>query len=554
MEDPDRLLAAAEKLARLGETKQAEGMIRDLLWAFPDHPEAHYRYARLLRDEQRLFDAERAYRVAIDLDARAVSPVVELVDLLRASGRHEEAFGIAEKLNLGELPAEAALAIRELWADAADFLKADEAGDPLDLVEQLAEGSRGRAFALPSLLAAADTPERIRRLNACIRDWARAKSIEASILPIEHPPRVRNGILRLGLVCAAAPPNAASRAAQLAAALDRARISPELVIHGAADREARVGFEPIGKAFDRLMVTEETSPRALAELLAGRGYDVVIDLDGHGHPGARLAALSWKPAALHLLWPERPVPGGLGALTGMLADSTLAAVPKGGGIEKLVPLDGPWLALPPMDDVEIEAEVASVRASFPVFATMAEPDWLRPQLIETWAAILQELPPARLLFFGPAYTVPTVRKNLIAAFEACGIGQRIDFANAASSGVPELALWNIVDVCLDAFPLSLGPKLAGPLHMGVPAVTWAGTTPWTRTGASVLAAAGLADLCVTSRDAYVDKVLELTWDVARRRALRQDLRATLAASPLLDQNRLTAQITATLFALAAPPS
>ncbi len=554
MEDPDRLLAAAEKLARLGETKQAEGMIRDLLWAFPEHPEAHYRYARLLRDEQRLFDAERAYRVAIDLDPRAVSPVVELVDLLRASGRHEEAFGIAAKLSLGELPAEAALAIRELWADAADFLKADEAGDPLDLVEQLAEGVRGRAFSLPSLLAAADTPERIRRLNACIRDWARAKSIEASILPIEHPPRLRNGILRLGLVCAAAPPTAAGRAADLALRLDRARISPELVVHGAADREARAGFAPIGKAFDRLMVTEETSPRALAELLAGRGYDVVIDLDGHGHGGSRLAALSWKPAGLHLLWPERPVPGGLAALAGTLCDAVLAAVPKGGAIEAPIPLEGPWLALEAMDDVEVEAEVASVRASFPVFATMAEPDWLRPQAIETWAAILQELPPARLLFFGPAYTVPTVRRNLIAAFEACGIGQRIDFAHAPASGIPELALWNMVDICLDSFPLSLGAKLAAPLHMGVPAVTWAGTSAWTRTGASVLTAAGLADLCTGSRDAYVEKVLDLTWDVARRRQLRQDLRGTLANGPLLDQDRLARQISDRLFELATAPT
>lgn len=551
MEDPDRLLAAAEKLFRLGETKQAEGMIRDLLWAFPDHPEAHYRYARLLRDEQRLFDAERAYRVAVDLDPKAVPPVVELVDLLRASGRHEEAFAIAGKLNLGELPAESALAIRELWADAADFLKAEEAGDPLDLVEQLAEGARGRAFALASLLAAADTPDRARRLNACIRDWARAKSIEASILPIEHPPRVRNGILRLGLVCAAAPPNAAARAARLAERLDRARISPELVIHGAADREARVGFEPIGKIFDRLMVTEETSPRALAELLAGRGYDVVIDLDGHGHPGSRLAALCWKPASHHLLWPERPLPGGLSALAGTLCDGALAAVPKGGGIERLIPLDGSWLSLDPFDEIEIEPEVASVRASFPVFATMAEPDWLRPQAIETWAAILQELPPARLMFFGPAYTVPTVRKNIIAAFEACGIAQRVEFAHAAGAGVPELALWNVVDVCLDSFPLSLGPALARPLHMGVPAVTWAGPSPWTRTGASVLAAAGLADLCVTSRDAYVDKVLELTWDVARRRALRQGLRDALAQSPLMNHDRLAASITERLFDLVA---
>lgn len=554
IENPERILAAAERLYRLGETRQAESMIRDLIWALPDHAEAHHRYARLLREEQRFGEAERAYRAAIDCDPKAVTAAIELIDLMRSSGRHEEAFALAAELEPGEINAEAALALQELWSDAADFLKADEAGDPLDLAEQLPEGQRGRAFVLPSLLAAADTPARVKRLNACIRDWARARSIDASILPVTRNAKEAGGDrIKVCFIGTAGPPNGIHRAAQVAAHLDRARFRLELYVHGAAERDAHERFEEYAASFNKITVTPETSARAIAEALAARGFDVVIDLDGHGRVGARVSALAYKPAPVQLVWPERPVPAGLSAVAATLADPVIAAVPKGGGIERLLPLDG-WLPLEPMPDLEIEPEVASARASFPVFATMAEPDWLRPIVIETWAAILQELPPARLIFLGPAYSVSTVRNNLIAAFEACGIGQRIDFAHAEAAGVPELALWNVVDLCLDPFPLSLGERLAEPLHMGVPAVTWAGIAPWQRTGASLLTAAGLADLCVGSRDAYVDKAVELVWDVARRRELRRDLRGRVAAAPHFDAPRIAASLAKHIVDLTAEGS
>src|SRR5690606_4694242 len=139
-------------------------------------------------------------------------------------------------------------------------------------------------------------------------------------------------------------------------------------------------------------------------------------------------------------------------------------------------------------------------------------------------------------------------------FEACGIGQRIDFAHAEAAGVPELALWNVVDLCLDPFPLSLGERLAEPLHMGVPAVTWAGIAPWQRAGARLLTAAGLADLCVGSRDAYVDKAVELVWDVARRRELRRDLRGRIAAAPHFDAPRMAASLAKHIVDLTAEGS
>jgi predicted O-linked N-acetylglucosamine transferase (SPINDLY family) len=139
----------------------------------------------------------------------------------------------------------------------------------------------------------------------------------------------------------------------------------------------------------------------------------------------------------------------------------------------------------------------------------------------------------------------------MAAFEACGIGQRVDFAHAEAAGVPALALWNVVDLCLDPFPLSLGERLAEPLHMGVPAVSWAGIAPWQRTGTSLLTAAGLGDLCVGSRDAYVDKAVEVVWDVARRRELRRDLRARFADAPHFNVERIAASLAGHIAELVA---
>jgi len=72
------------------------------------------------------------------------------------------------------------------------------------------------------------------------------------------------------------------------------------------------------------------------------------------------------------------------------------------------------------------------------------------------------------------------------------------------------------------------------LWMGVPVITLAGEEHRARVGASILAAAGLADLVAQDAAGYVRLALGLAADAARLRNLREGLRGMLKTSPLLD--------------------
>lgn len=70
--------------------------------------------------------------------------------------------------------------------------------------------------------------------------------------------------------------------------------------------------------------------------------------------------------------------------------------------------------------------------------------------------------------------------------------------------------------------------------MGVPVVTLAGNVHAARVGRSLLSQVGLPELIASEPDEYVGIAVELAREASRRAAMRHDLRARMAASPLCD--------------------
>ena len=70
--------------------------------------------------------------------------------------------------------------------------------------------------------------------------------------------------------------------------------------------------------------------------------------------------------------------------------------------------------------------------------------------------------------------------------------------------------------------------------MGVPVITLAGNTHRARIGASILTVIGLTDCIAFSKDAYVEKAVELAADVVHLDFLhRGNLRESMINSPLM---------------------
>ena len=140
---------------------------------------------------------------------------------------------------------------------------------------------------------------------------------------------------------------------------------------------------------------------------------------------------------------------------------------------------------------------------------------------------------------------PEARERLLSAFAAEGIGAERLLLEGSSPDIPaHLRTYHRIDIALDAFPHGGATTSCEATWMGVPIVTLAGRTYAGRTGTTILHRVGLDELVAVDEDRYVAIAAGLASDPERIAALRETLRATMAASPLCDGERVAAEIEA----------
>jgi predicted O-linked N-acetylglucosamine transferase (SPINDLY family) len=98
---------------------------------------------------------------------------------------------------------------------------------------------------------------------------------------------------------------------------------------------------------------------------------------------------------------------------------------------------------------------------------------------------------------------------------------------------------NDVDMLLDTFPYSGSTTTFDALWMGVPALTLTGVRSASRYAASVLSTMGLSEWIALSPDDYVRRAVRFASDPMTIGNLRRSLRDRMAASPLMDDVRVT---------------
>ena len=94
-----------------------------------------------------------------------------------------------------------------------------------------------------------------------------------------------------------------------------------------------------------------------------------------------------------------------------------------------------------------------------------------------------------------------------------------------------------VDIALDTFPYNGTTTTCESLIMGVPVVTWSGSRPCARTGASLLASAGLSSFCGDTIGDYVKIAEEIAADPRGLAQTRNQLRERVLGSLLCDTGR-----------------
>ncbi len=264
--------------------------------------------------------------------------------------------------------------------------------------------------------------------------------------------------------------------------------------------------------------------------------DILVDLGGHsGIP--QLAVFAEQPAPVQATWLGYLNTTGMSRIRYRITDRH--ADPTGltdrYHTETLIRLPHSQWCYRPFVSVACAEVPPLTRNGHVTFGSFNQALKISPETRRLWSGILQRLPGSRMVIFGIAEG--RARDELVTDLVGAG-GER-----GRITVLPYVSLqdyfngFNSVDIALDATPYSGGTTSLDALWMGVPVVTAPGTRPSSRSTASILTTAGLAEWIATGPEDYVRLAVEFAGADGILAGLRKTLRDRLRASPLMDEKR-----------------
>lgn len=231
------------------------------------------------------------------------------------------------------------------------------------------------------------------------------------------------------------------------------------------------------------------------------GVDVLVDLSGHTR-GERLSVFARRPAPRQLSWLGFPNTTALPCMDWRVVDAY--TVPEGAafpGSERPLRLPRVFACHVPRGDVPTEHGHCDPRG--PVFGSVHKFEKLNADVIACWAALLIAVPDSRLLLARDEFD-PLVARWIVASFSRHGVDPaRVEVRRLGPGGTDVDAVFDEIDLLLDAFPWSGHVTCCHALSRGVPVLTLAGAFHAGRMVASVLTASGFPEMVAASVDDYV---------------------------------------------------
>jgi predicted O-linked N-acetylglucosamine transferase (SPINDLY family) len=265
----------------------------------------------------------------------------------------------------------------------------------------------------------------------------------------------------------------------------------------------------------------------LLQRLRDLHLDVLVDLAGHSTAN-RIAVVAQRIAPVQVCWLDWFDSTGIATMDAWISDDWLT--PSGSSqrhCEKIVRLhSGRFCYTPPFDSPPPEREIErdEPAGGCIVFASFNRLAKLNVSVIETWAAILQRLPLARLELRARHLGEEETRTHIAQRFAAHGV----DSARLALGGALPyhdlLAAYRRVDIALDPFPFSGCTTTCDALWMGCPVITLPGETYVSRQSASLLWRMQRDEWVARDCSDYIERALVLAADIQSLREQRATLR------------------------------
>ncbi|HET6604858.1 MAG TPA: hypothetical protein VFG21_11755 [Xanthomonadaceae bacterium] len=526
--EPQTLGLLAQVALGLGQAQLARSALNRALGANPANPHLHAFAAAAAQMLGESGAAETHARRALSMDASHPIAAALLIELLGDRLQIGAALSLAERV-LARHPG--AWQVRA--AQAAPLLFCGEAA-------AAGEQSLAALKAAPHALSA--------RQNACLAALyddslppqgvaARHRQLGAGFpkLPeavlASRPPRAGRP-LRLGLLSADLRNHPMGWfTAPLLRELPRARVQP-FVYH---DGEPDALTAQLAARVPDWRATRGRSDAEVFDAMQADGIDVLLDLGGYTH-GARPRLLASRAAPAQLAWLGYPFSTGLAAMDGLVGDdATLPSTAASMCHEHLYRLRGGLFCFEPIAGTPKVGARSDGPVRFGSFNHLAK---LSPATVSLWVQVLQAVPDSTLRLCAMGLADGGVRERIAGRFAAAGLDPaRLELRPPVPSPPELLARYAEIDIALDPLPFNGGTTTCQALWQGVPVVTLPGALMPARLSLSILDAVGLPECVAADRAGYVAIAARLAADAGHRRALREQLRERMRASPLMDPVR-----------------
>lgn len=296
------------------------------------------------------------------------------------------------------------------------------------------------------------------------------------------------------------------------------------------------------RAFDRFHDVRGVGRDRIARMVAEDGIDILIDLKGYTKQ-SRLDLLAQRLAPVQVAYLGYPGTVGCPLMDYIIGDRIVTPLEhQPFYTERIAALPDSYQindrSRPVAEDTPSRAECGLPENAF-VFCAFNTTYKLTPEVFSAWMRLLARVPESVLWLFEAN---STVTDNLRREAAARGVSPaRLVFAPKKPLA-EHLARYRIADLFVDTFPYTGHTTTSDALWAGLPVVTMLGETFASRVAASLLTAAGMAELVTASLADYEELAVRLAADPERLASLRRRLAETRMTVPLFDSRRFTRHI------------
>lgn len=410
------------------------------------------------------------------------------------------------------------------------------------LMAPLADGPYGAAIAAHRIIAQGNSGLGSQRaLNSLAEQWAAGfdrSALSPAFPPTDHPLRLGFCSWWLGV-----SPTLKLILAELVPAL--ARRGVEIVLYAQGSTDPAV-IDPLPGARWVLMGDQDDAAQA-ARVRADQLHGL-ISMD--------VIPVSWRqqfyfnrPAPLILGMVHLQASQG-GAVDAQILDPVLA--PPGAEAEyceTLIRLPGSAVFLPPDPRAGPIQPPPCLANGWVTFGSFGNANRLDDDTLAGWVALLTRLPDSRLIVCSSYTMIDRDHQRIDQALRAGGIDPGRYQLQAPNTAADLFACYDLADIALDALAFNGGMFTAQVLWQGLPLVAQLGPRVSSRLSASVLTEIGMAEWIATSPEDWLQRMVALARDPQALLHHRQALRPKLAASMVMNGDRMADALLAAIQTL-----